>query len=174
MKRILSVILSVLLVLPIFVIGVSGESENKKISIEFRSDIAGLDYTDVEKLAVINSDNISYNSSRRFSPLQINDYTGDVYLDKLKPGRTYYFTYSFEAINGYEIPASLDESDVDFTCGKGTTVIWYHRSQGTSDTGEKCYFFDVYTKVTVDGNFFQLLFGKIIDFFNKLTAWSPY
>ena len=174
MKKAIAIILSLLVLISASVVCVGAQAKDEKISIEFRSDISGLDYKDKDKLAIIHSDNIAFNSIDRFSPLQINDYVGDVYLDKLKPGRTYTFSYSFEAKDGYTIPENPGEDDVEFICGKGCKVWWYHRSQGTDDNGCTCYFFDVYTEVTVDGNFFQLLFGRLTDSIRKLLSWSPY
>ena len=145
------------------------------ISIRLTNDIAGLDYNDYEKIAIILSDSITYTNTLRYNCIQINDYAGNVYLEKMKPGRTYSVHLSFMPAEGFEFPEELTSSMVNIICEEGCTVWWWGKTVGTADDGvSKEYFLSVSAEITVKGNFFQRIFGRLADIFLKIKAWSPY
>lgn len=168
MKKYLSVFMALICFISVLSMPVSAEQTVPNIIIEFHSDIGGLTYEDADKIAVIKSDGIVCDN------LQINDYAGNVYLDKMKPGRTYTFTYSFKADKGFELPDELSENNVSFICNEHSTVWWYGKTVGAYVDGKRQCYLSVSAEITVDGNLFRRIFGRIADFFQKLCAWSPY
>ena len=174
MKKVLSLFLAVLVMIPFFALTSSAENENEKIVIELRSDISGLCADDYEKLAQIKSGNIAFDTVDRDSPIIIADYAGNVYFDKMKPGRDYTIDYLFVPVNGYEIPDDINEKDIEFICPENCTVWWYGKAVGACVDGVRSTYIMVYTEVRVDGNLFQNIFGRLADIFLKIKAWSPY
>ena len=167
MKKLLSLILALVLAASVLAFSVSAK-EIENIVIEFSSDVSGLTYEDYDRIAVIKSDGLVCKN------LQINDYVGNVYLEEMKPGRTYTYSYTFTAAEGYALPETVDESNVTFLCDDSCTVWWYGKTVGPRVDGVTQYSFSVSAEVTVDGNLFQRIFGRIADFFRKLLSWSPY
>lgn len=175
MKKLLCLSLALILLLLSLPLCAGAEApKDSVISLCLTNDIAGLDYHDYDKIAVILSDNIEYCTIDRFGILQINDYVGDVYLEKLKPGRTYTVSYTFSPVEGFTVPDVLTDEELELTCSDGCTVIWCRSAIGTQDDGCPINLVSLYAEITVKGNFLQMLFGRILDRIAKILAWSPY
>lgn len=174
MKKFLSVFLIVSILISLLTLNVFAKEKIHSADIELKSNIAGLDYNDYEKIAIIKSDSIKFNDSKNCDCIILSDYAGNLYFDKLKPGRTYYIQYSFIATDGYELPESKDDLQLNTVCDKGCQEIWYGIAHGTDSNYGPQLSIMLNTKVTVDGNFFQRFFGKIADTILKIKAWAPY
>lgn len=174
MKKFSSVFLIVSILISLLTFNAFAKEKISSADIELKSNVAGLDYNDYESLAIINSDNIKFNDSKNCDCIILSDYAGNLYFDKLKPGRTYYIQYSFIATDGYELPESKDDFQLNTVCDKGCQEIWYGIAHGTDSNYEPQLSIMLNTKVTVDGNFFQRFFGKIADTILKIKAWAPY
>ena len=175
MKKLLCIVLSAVFLISAAALPVSAQKKEEIISVEFKSNIGGLSYLDSDKLAVIRSDNIVLSDTSLCDPVTTIDHAGSIYEGELKPGRTYCIQYYFDMKPGHEIPDELNENNVVTVCDSGCTVHWYGITQGMCRDGRtRCYHISFYTEVTVDGNLFQRIFGRIADWFLKLRAWSPY
>ena len=174
MKKVLSIFLTVVILVLPFSFAAGAKEYDSVISITLNDDIAGFDYTAPERIAVITSDNVVFEADGDSSALQINDYAGNVYLDKLRPGRTYTFSYSITPADGFTIPDTLDDTNVNITCADGARVIYYAKAQGAYKDGKPTYSLLLYTQVTVKGTAFQRIIGRILDFILKIKAWSLY
>lgn len=140
------------------------------ISIRFNDDIAGLTFEDKEQLAEILSDGLEFENRDLYMVVQINDITGNVWLEPVKAGITYTISYAFKAKDGFELPESLEDTSVEMLCADGCEVYWYSLTQGR----ECDVSLTVYTTVTVKGNLFQRIFGWLADTIQKIMSWSPY
>lgn len=171
MKKCISIILALLCTLSLLINPVNA-AEVSGFSAHLHNNVGGCDYNDMDKLLTLNTEHLKF-SDTRSSPVQINDYVGNVYLDKMKPGRTYYISYSFVVDDGYTVPELTDEN-IDIICDKGCEALWCLKAYGVNARNEKCDCVSLYEKVTVPGNFFQRIFGRLADIFAKMAAWSPY
>ncbi len=174
MKKFISALLAVLSICFSCMISSNAVTESGIISLKFNSDISGYCYTDIDKLCEILSDNIKINNSGLTDKVTVADCVGNIYFEKLKPGRTYRINYSFIADNGFILPETIQKDNIEFYCGKGCTVDWVGIATGCNRDGSRYNSLAVYTTVTVDGNFFQMIFGKIADLFLRIKSWSPY
>lgn len=174
MKKLLAMLMSFLFIVISVPVSAYGANEKTKTVIELKSNIASCTYEDYEKFALIKSDDVVFDESQRSDPVLVTDYAGTPYFDKIKAGRTYYIYYTLYAAEEFEIPDKYNEDNIEFICDKGCEVFWYGTTVGTGKDGEKIKSLSVWTKVKVDGNFLQNLFGKIADIYLKITAWSPY
>ncbi|MCQ2479054.1 MAG: hypothetical protein MJ120_00335 [Clostridia bacterium] len=173
MKKIISIFLCLTLALCCFSMSVSAAENNEKITLYLKSDLSGATYENCERFIEIKSGNIVLDTVNRDDPVFVSSYVGDVYLDELKSGRTYYVDYTFIAKEG-TLPDEINDSNIEFICDKGCEALWYSKAVGTGADGSRIEVLLVNTKVQVNGNFFQRLFGKIADAIAKILAWSPY
>lgn len=170
MKKSLSVFMATLLLISALMVSAGAENVDQKISVHLKSDISGLTYEDCDQLAVDLSDNIVFDDD----PILISDHAGNLCFDKLKAGRTYTIYYRFIMKDGYDFPNMLDDETVQIECDPGCTVYWYGKTTGNDGHGNPEYSITLFAEIQVKGTFFERLFGKIADFFLKLSAWSPY
>ncbi len=170
MKKALSVIFAALIIVFSLAPFAAAQENEEMITLHFHSDIAGADCTELEKLVTVESGNLVLTADNVF----LSDHAGNRYYDKLKPGRNYSIYYEFAPAGGFEIPDVLDEGNYRAECDGGCTVWASLVSKGVYGGGEEYSFILVYTEVTVDGNLFERIFGRIADWFVKLRAWSPY
>lgn len=170
MKKILSAVLAALIIASVICVTAYG-ADTGEIVIDMRSDVAGCTFADADRMMNIVSGEIQLNPNSNTDKVQITDYAGNVYLEPMKPGRTYYVDWSFAAADGFTFP---ENPDVSVVCGEGCNLLWYDIAYGRNDRGVEYYSLAVHTGVTADGNIFQMLFGRIADFFLKLRAWSLY
>ncbi len=173
MKRAVSILLCLTLTLCYFSMSVSAAENNEKITLYLKSDLSGATYENCERFIEIRSGNIALDTVNRDDPVFVSTYVGNVYFDELKSGRTYYVNYTFIAKDG-TLPNEINDGNIDFICDKGCEVLWYSKAVGTGADGSRIEVLLVNTKVQVNGNFFQRLFGKIADTIAKIFAWSPY
>lgn len=172
MKKTLSVLFAAVLLLCVSVpFAAADNGSDDIITIELFSDIAGLSYKDSDRIVKTDSDKIIL----RTENFQISDYAGDVYLDKMKAGRTYYLNFEFVSSDDYIIPTELDAMNLTVSCADGVKEMWKGIGTGynSADTS-RYHVLMMSTVVKVDGNVFQRVLGSILDFFLKLSAWSPY
>lgn len=169
MKKALCIFLTVICLLSVCIMPASAQNKEAKISVTINTDISGLDCYDYKEFAVINNDAIRFRDYEN-GFLQVNDYSGDVYFGKLKPGRKYNIDFSFSPKDGYTLPDEMNESNTEIICSENCDVYWYGIT-----VGRDCeHFAEIHAEITVDGNFFQMLFGRIADWWIKIKAWSPY
>ena len=174
MKKIISVFLVFVYIVSGVSFCVSAQPKDEKIVIELRSDIAGMTIDDYRDFAVIRSDNIVFDETQRSDPVYVADCTGNMYFEKMKPGRVYRIGYTLYAADGFEIPVEFDENNIEFICSDNVDVYWYGKTIGTGKDGGCLASLSVWTEVKVDGNFFQNIFGAIADWLLKIKSWSPY
>lgn len=170
MKKALSVFLICLCLFSALAFPSSAQEETEKFALVFHSDLAGCTPQDRDRFIEVQSGHIHPKEPDVF----VADCVGDVYFDALKPGRTYTVLYSFVMDDGYDCPEALDESNVSLTCDPGCSVYWYGISSAVYGDGIRRSYLNFHTTVTVDGTFFQRLFGKLADLFLKIRMWSPY
>lgn len=173
MKKTLSVVLALIILVFSMCFPVYAQENSDVFRFSLKSNVSGLTWDDYEEFAVFDTEKLKYDTGHT-NPVGIYTYAGDVYIDELKPGRTYYISHSFVAADGYEFPEEFNEENMEFDCEKGCTVLWYNKTKGYEGlyvTYDGLY---IYTKVVVDGNIFQRIFGRIADWFLKIKAWSPY
>ena len=143
--------------------------------VTLRSDIAGVDYTTPERIAVIESDSIVFNPDAFLSCIQINDCVGNIILEPLKAGRTYVVCLSFIAADGYTLPDELTEENFRIEGSDNCNVFICHKAfSGYREGALRDECIEVEAEITVDGNLFQRIIGKILDILLKIRSWSPY
>lgn len=147
------------------------------ISVKLNSSIAGMKNTDVQGLIEIKSDNVVFDN--RFNePVSVADYAGTVEFGSFVAGRTYYVSYYLSAAEGFTLPDSISDVDVDIECGKGvriiSTQITHGRYRLDDGTFEDAKGLRIYAGVTVDGNVFRRIVGFFHDVILKIKAWSLY
>lgn len=174
MKKILSIILTVIIIACAVPVCSCAEAKDEKIVIELRSDIAGMTYRDYEKFAIIRSDNIRFDLSEDPDPAFVTNCVGSIIFDEMKPGRKYVICYTFYAADGFEIPDEMNEDTIEIICSENVNPYWYGKTVGPLRDGQPLYSLTMHTEVRVDGNFFQNLFGRIADLILRIKAWSPY
>lgn len=165
MKKALSIILALFCLLSAFSLSVFAQG-NDKITVTFHNDLQGVTYQSPDKLITVDAAQLDMDSLN----VQVNDYVGNVYLDEMLPGRTYYIQYGFHPAKGFELPEELADEDLLITCEPGCSVYWYGITHGAQNVRGVAF----HTKVTVPGNLWQRIIGWVVDHVNKLLAWSPY
>mgnify|MGYP003337845719 CR=1 FL=1 len=173
-KRLLAILLALISSLTLVTVPALAAEFSDVISVEIKSDIAGLTEADFEKMLIVKSGNIRFDDLTPFSTINLSDYSGNPYFDKLKPGRTYNIWFTLRAEDGYTLPEVLNAQNTQISCGKNVNVYWYGITTGTDSEGEPCHFVAFWTEITVDGNPLQMFFGRILDVFLKIKSWSPY
>lgn len=152
--------------------------ETGVIRVRLHSDIAGLTESDEpEKMIELLTDNVVY-SYRAAGPVSFADYAGTPVFDDLKAGRTYDLSYCLDAAEGYALPETIGEGDVQIECGKN---VWVYSTQITTarirnDDGSFTTYkgLRIQAQVVVDGNIFQRIIGFLYDIYLKIRAWSLY
>ena len=175
-KRILSLAVAVCIafccVLPAFAAEDAG-----KISVKLNSNLAGLTAADAEKFIEIKGGNVVY-STHGDGPVSVSDYSGTHVNEALVAGRTYYIDYVLTAADGYTLPDSVSDGEVEIECGDGVRVITSQIVSAREKTDgifiETFRGLRIYATVKVDGNIFQRIIGFIYDMIIKARAWSLY
>ena len=181
MKKTLSVLLAACLVcfclIPAFAAGADETGDPTDlgvIRVKLNSNVGGYTDSEVDKLIEIKSGHVVCEKGVYFY-----DYAGTTILDdKIVAGRRYTADYILTAAPGYEMPASVDDLQVEIETEKGVTVIQtvvttgkYRLENGEFETRHSL---KIFVKVAVDGNVFQRLIGSIVDIVLKIRAWSLY
>ena len=94
-------------------------------------------------------------------------------MPPLKAGREYEVDYDLFPINGYVLPKTADELDIQFECDKGVRVIHTAVTHGLPGEGDTRAV-HVVAVVAVAGNIFQRIIGWLYDRYLKMRAWSLY
>ena len=177
LKKSLAVLLSMCAVLCCMLPAAAAQEDMGVIRVTLHSDIAGLTENDTEKLIEIRSDNVVY-TTLPCGPVSISDYAGTMETGVVKAGRSYTIDYYLDPAEGYTLPETLTDGDVEIECGKGVTVI---STQITTDarrddngnfTNRRAL--HIYAVVVVDGSILQRIVGWLYDIYLKMRAWSLY
>ena len=151
--------------------------ESGIISIKLNSDIAGMKFSDSEKLMEIKTENVIYSVLHPY-PVSVSDYAGTYTEEPLRAGRTYFINYILSAADGFELPDKLRDGDLLIECEKGVKVISsqivYARIRQSDGSFTDFKGLNIYAQVTVDGNFLQRIAGFFFDAYLKIRAWSLY
>lgn len=173
MKKITALILAALCIC--FSVLPASAEETASAVITLRSDIAGVDYTQPERIAVIESDGIIFNPEAFLSCIQITDCVGNIILEPLKAGRTYVVCLSFIAADGYTLPDELTEDNFRIECSDNCNVFICHKAfSGYRQGAKRDECIEIEAEIRVDGIFLQRFIGKILDILLKIRSWSPY
>ena len=176
MKKTISVLLTaVMLLLTVMLVPVSAAETDASIKLHLRSDLDGLTTQAYTEFAEIDGDVVDFNTVTRKDPVYAADYAGTSLLDStpLKAGREYEVDYDFFPKNGYVLPQTADELDIEFACDKGVRVIHTAVTYGLPGEGDTRAV-HVTAAVVVDGNVFQRIIGWLYDRYLKMRAWSLY
>ncbi len=170
-KKALSVILSLLFVFSVLPAAAARTAEN--MTVELFSDVAGASDRDVERFISVSEGLVPNNITG--VPVSVYDCIGTPYFDKLKPGRSYTVYYSILPAEGYEFPDEVSLDNMTVKTAKGNTVYWCGKTHGLQDSeGVWRQSVEIQTTLRVDGNAFQMFFGRLVELFMKIRSWSPY
>ncbi len=152
----------------------AAQRETGKIAVKLNSDIAGATRRDTDRLIELKTDNVVL-STRGDGPVYTADCAGTVEYGELKAGRTYDVYYCLTAADGYTLPETLKDGDVEIECGKGVSVISTQIESLNDREGNTIYRgIRIYAVVTADGSVFQRVIGYFYDLILKIKAWSLY
>ena len=148
-----------------------------RFGVKLNSDVAGLTEEDYDKLFEIKYGNVEYNlNPRSAGPASVSNYVGAGEDGKLVAGRSYTIYYGLVPKEGYELPESADDLELEIECGKGVRVITTQITKGTyrEDNGELVTrrAIRIYAVVVVDGNAFQRIIGWFHDLILKIRSWQ--
>ena len=180
MKKTVSAVLVVCLLLCCLHMPAAAQAEEQVIRLRINSDVAGCTEDDCARIAEILSPQVVYRFTRSGrGPVLIAAAAGGSPNGPIEAGRMYTLTCMFAAADGYALPDTLSEGDVVLECGKGITVIScevVNMSLGLNDDGtaktEKAL--RVYVKLIADGSVFRRMIGIIKDLIQRIRAWSLY
>lgn len=178
MKKIVSVLLVVLLAaLSLMPFSAAEGRKTADVSVRLFSDLAGLDYRQPEKFAAPLSDGIEFNTFLGLDPVLVCDYAGNMYEGKIKAGRTYTVSVSFEAADGYELPSEISEKNVSVEKDGSIDMLYVSKTGGAYNidgvmTPHEAV--KITYMITVPSNAFQRLIGMLADLFLKIRSWSLY
>lgn len=173
MKKTICILLTaVMLLLTAMLVPVSAAAADESIKLHLRSDLAGVTPAEYEKFAEIDSEVADFNTVTRADPVSVSDYAGTPVPDwhQLKAGREYEVHYDLFPEDGYVLPQSKEDLDIQFDCDKGVRVISYAITRGRDDVRA----INIMAVVVVDGNLFQRVIGWLYDRYLKARAWSLY
>ncbi len=172
MKKTISFLLAAVLLFSLLVPVLAADAGNPTTVIHLRSDLDGMKTADYERFAEIESDVLDFNTVTRADPVYASDYggTGLKVTEELKAGREYVVYYDLYPINGFELPETSEELDLQINCDKGVRVIRYAITRGNKDMR----MVNIMAVVIVDGNIFQRVIGWLYDRYLKARAWSLY
>lgn len=175
MKKTVCVLLAaVMLMLTAMLMPVSAQAADTSIRLHLRNDLDGVTTQEYTRFAEIDSDVVDFNTVTRKCPVSASDYSGTTVLDApLKAGREYEVDYDLFPINGYVLPKTADELDIQFECDKGVQVIHAAVTHGLPGEGDTRAV-RITAVVVVDGNIFQRIIGWLYDRYLKMRAWSLY
>ncbi len=174
MKKTISFLLAAVLlfsaVIPVFAAEV-----NTTTKLRLRSDLAGVKPEEYAKFIDVDSDALDFNTVTRAQPVSVADYAGTPLLNTtaLKAGREYEVDYDLFPINGYVLPETAEELDIQFECDKGARLIHYAVTHGLPGEGDTRAV-HIVAEIVVDGNVFQRIIGWLYDRYLKARAWSLY
>ncbi len=153
--------------------GLALDAEKPTTVLHLRSDLDGVRPEEYTRFAEIESGVLDFNTVTRTDPVYVSDYAGTALsdTDEMKAGREYVVYCDLFPVNGFVLPETKEELDVQFDCGKGVRVITWNVTRGGKD-GLRVV--NVMAAVKVDGNLFQRIIGWIYDRYLKLRAWSLY
>ena len=171
MKKTLSCLMALLFIILCF--PAASALTVRDMTAELFSDVAGATDKETERFIIL-SDGLVPNTVTGV-PVSVYDCIGTPYFDKLKPGRSYTVYYSILPADGYEFPDEVSLDNMTVKCSKGNVVYWCGKTHGLpDDTGRIRQSVEIYATLRVDGNAFQLFFGRLIELFMKIRNWSPY
>lgn len=175
MKKTISFLLAAVLLFSALVPVFAQDAEKPATTLHLRSDLAGVKPEAYAKFAEIESDVLDFNTVTRAHPVSVSDYSGTpvLYTDTLKPGREYEVKYDLLPKNGFVLPQTADNLDIQFDCDKGVRVIYYAVTRGLPGEGDTRAV-NITAGVVVDSNLFQRIIGWIYDRYLKARAWSLY
>ena len=173
MKKTVSLLLIVCLLLGCLAAPAAAEPEKSVISLRLRSDVAGCTSRDADELAEILSPQVVW--YRGSSPVSIANYAGGAEHAHMEAGRSYSVTYLLEAAEGYTLPETLSDGDLSLECGKGVAVVERAVTEmynGNTDGGEapRTRVLRIIAKVVVDGSPMQRIIGWFRDLILKIRS----
>lgn len=164
-----------MLLTTMMLIPVSAAAVDESIKLHLRSDLDGVKPEEYAKFAEIDSDVIDFNTVTRKYPVSAADHAGTPVAQEeaLKAGREYVVDYDLFPKNGYVLPQTAEELDIQFECDKGVRVIHAAVTYGLPGEGDTRAV-HIMAVVVVDGNLFQRIIGWLYDCYIKMRAWSLY
>ena len=152
----------------------AAQTETGVISLRLNSDVAGCTREDADRLIEIRSGNVVPGCGGE-RPIFIANAAGGTEGAHMDAGRTYTITYTLEAADGYTLPETLSEGDVQIETGKGVTVLNCGVIRLASVTGgEPTRALRINANVKVDGTVIQRIIGFLRDLFLKIRSWQAY
>lgn len=173
MKKTICFLLTIVLLFSTLVpVLAADDGETPTTRLHLRSDLAGMKPSNYTKFADIESDVLDFNTVTRTDPVYVSDYSGTALIDteELTAGREYEVDYDLYPVNGFVLPQTKEELDIQFDCDKGVRVITYNITRGNGDQR----MVHIMAVVIVDGNWFQRIIGWLYDRYIKAKAWSLY
>ena len=152
----------------------AAQTETGVISLRLNSDVAGCTWEDSDRLIEIRSGNVVLRTGGE-RPIFIANAAGGTEGAHMDAGRTYTITYTLEAAEGYTLPETLAESEVQIETGKGVTVLNCGVIRlATADGGEPVRALRINANVKVDGTAIQRFIGWLRDLILKIRSWQLY
>ena len=172
MKKTISFLLAAILLFSALVPVLAADAEKPTTRMHLRSDLAGMKPADYTKFAEIEGGVLDFNTVTRVNPVSVSDYsgTGLMNTDELKAGREYVIYYDLYPADGFVLPQTKEELDIQFDCDKGAQVITYNITRGRDNQR----MVNIMAVVIVDGSLFQRIIGWLYDRYIKARAWSLY
>ena len=176
MKKLISVLLVLSVMLCCLAPLAMAEPECGTIRIRLNSNVAGCTEQDVDKLIELLSPQVTWYNNPS-NPVSIANAAGGAEHAHMEAGREYAITYMLKAADGYELPAELADGDVEFECGEGVTVIYCKIAEMHVPGGDKyarTRAIRIIAKVIPDYTFMQRIIGIIKDIILKIRSWQLY
>ena len=152
----------------------AAQQETSVISLRLNSNVAGCTREDAARLIEIRSGNVAMISTGEW-PIFIANAAGGTEGAHMDAGRKYTITYTLEAAEGYTLPETLSEGDVQIETGKGVTVLNCGVIRlATADGGEPVRALRINANVKVDGNAIQRFIGCLRDLILKIRSWQMF
>ncbi|HBL40738.1 MAG TPA: hypothetical protein DDY98_03890 [Ruminococcaceae bacterium] len=169
MKKTVSVCVAILLALFPLVLSASA-TQQANVAAKFTGRLGGMSVADFRRFADLSGGNLIFHTEENDDRTIVCDCTGDLYFDKMIPGRTYTVTFEFAPAPGYAFADEVTEENANFTCEEGSEIVWVRLVRGNQ--GET--YLSVCEKVCVPGTWWERIIGKVSDWILRIKAWSLY
>ena len=173
MKKWIAAVLAICLFSGVLLLPAGAQQETGVISLRLNSNVAGCTRENADRLIEIRSGNVVPGCGGERA-IFIANAAGGSEGAHMDAGRTYTITYTLGAAEGYTLPETLSDGDVQIETGQGVTVLNCAVIRLATAGGETVRALRINANVKVDGNAIQRFIGWLRDLILKIRSWQLY
>lgn len=174
MKKWIAILLTLCVLSGVLLLPAGAQQETGVISLRLNSNVAGCTRENADRLIEIRSGNVVPGCGGERA-IFIANAAGGSEGAHMDAGRTYTITYTLGAAEGYTLPETLSDGDVQIETGKGVAVLHCGVIRLADVTGgEPVRALRITANVKVDGTAVQRFIGWLRDLILKIRSWQMY